>query len=260
MTENLLQLYTNGFGPKARVFAFGLARPGGILTGWEDPQDPLEDYLRPLEEALEKLEGPIWGYNDAFALKKARPLLGDVQTRDIYRALKKITGADPLPSYALRAFTREEPTSHRELYKIWREAPEELGPAIEKNLRAHGDAHRALLQYREAMSAPGFEVSETARRGQLLTLSGHYTMNLPYFYDDGSFQLEAREGNFQLSLRGEELPYRPGEPIFVVENSLAVEDRPPMAMPESFLLLEEEGKLRWELIGRILRALVAHLG
>ena len=165
-----LQIYCSHYGPKARPVAYGLLGEDYIIE--REAEDPAEDWIAPLNRALESLpiQNTLYLFHGQFETrilwpyltKKARQRLE--RAADLFDEIKKRTAIAPLASYrlaslALQGGYKGSVCVGEDFLPFFKEAmPEALLEQIKANLNAMAATEKYLSHLKNHLHLGDLEI------------------------------------------------------------------------------------------------------
>ena len=243
-----LQIYCSHYGPKARPVAYGLLGEDCIIE--REAEDPAEDWIAPLNRALESLpiQNTLYLFHGQFETrilwpyltKKARERLD--AAADLYDEIKKRTAIAPLASYrlanlALQGGYEGAVCVGEDFPRFFKEAtPEALVEQIKGNLNAMAAAEKYLEQLKSRLRCGALEIDGFSLHPFQITGKTEAAMDRYVQYDDLLYVEKA--GRFTLDAPAKILPYDAQRRALVLESDLPIEQSVPA--PDGYLIFALE--------------------
>lgn len=243
-----LQIYCSHYGPKARPVAYGLLGEDFIIE--REAEDPAEDWIAPLNRALESLpiQNTLYLFHGQFETrilwpyltKKARERLD--AGADLYDEIKKRTALAPLASYRLANLALQDGYEGavcvgEDFSRFFKEAtPEALVEQIKGNLNAMTAAEAYLQQLKSRLRRDDVEIDGFTLHPFQITGKTDGAMDRYVQYDDLLYMEKA--GRFTLDAPAKILPYDAERRALVLESDLPIEQSVPA--PDGYLIFALE--------------------
>ena len=251
-----LQIYCSHYGPKARPVAYGLLGEDFIIEA--EAADPAEDWIAPLNRALESLpiQNTLYLFHGQFETrilwpfltKKARERL-EVAV-DLYDEIKKRTAIALLSSYKMASIAKGAGylkdvivgDGFSEFFKG--ATPDEVAPQIEDNLRAMAAVHAYYEALRRQMRRGELEIQGVTLRPFQIVGKSEGTIDRYVQYDDLLYTEES--GRFTLDAPATLLPYDENRKALVLETDAPVMQS--VEAPEGYLIFALEATVYYDTI------------
>ena len=249
-----LQIYCSHYGPKARPVAYGLL--GEDYTIEREAADPTEDWIAPLNRALESLpiQNTLYLFHGQFETriiwpyltKKARERLE--RAADLYDEIKKRTAIAPLASYRLANLALEGGYDGsvfvgEDFLRFFKEATSEtLVEQIKGNLNAMAAAEKYLQQLKNRLRRGDVEIDGFSLHPFKITGKTEASMDRYVQYDDLLYVEKA--GRFTLDASAKILPYDATRRALVLENDMPIEQN--VSAPEGYLIFALEDNVYYD--------------
>lgn len=243
-----LQIYCSHYGPKARPVAYGLLGEDFLIE--REAEDPAEDWIAPLNRALESLpiQNTLYLFHGQFETrilwpyltKKARQLLE--RAADLYDEIKKRTAIAPLASYrlanlALQGGYKGSVCVGEDFLPFFKEAtPEALVEQIKGNLNAMAATEKYLSHLKNRLRHGDLEIDGFSLHPFQITGKTEASMDRYVQYDDLLYVEKA--GRFTLDAPAKILPYDADRRALVLESDMPIEQSVPA--PEGYLIFALE--------------------
>lgn len=251
-----LQIYCSHYGPKARPVAYGLLWEDFIIE--REVEDPAEDWIAPLNRALESLpiQNTLYLFHGQFETrilwpyltKKARQRLH--VAADLFDEIKKRTALAPLPSYRLMHLAREGGFKGaicvgEDFPPFFKEAgPNDLVEQIEGNLNAMAATERYLEKLKRFLRRGTLEIDGFSLHPFQITGKTDGAMDRYIQWDDLLYVEKACR--FTLDAPAKILPYDAKRRALVLESELPIEQSVPA--PEGYLIFALENIVYYDTI------------
>ena len=239
-----LQIYCSHYGPKARPVAYGLLGEDYIIE--REAEDPAEDWIAPLNRALESLpiQNTLYLFHGQFETrilwpyltKKARERLE--RAADLYDEIKKRTAIAPFASYRLANLALEggykgSVCVGENFPRFFKEADTEtLRAQIEENLKAMAATEKYLSHLKSRLRRGELEIDGFSLQPFQITGTTESSMDRYVQYDDLLYVEKA--GRFTLDAPAKILPYDAERRALVLESDMLIEQSVPA--PEGYLI------------------------
>lgn len=239
-----LQIYCSHYGPKARPVAYGLLGEDYIIE--REAKDPAEDWIAPLNRALESLpiQNTLYLFHGQFETrilwpyltKKARERLE--RAADLYDEIKKRTAIAPFASYRLANLALEggykgSVCVGENFPRFFKEADTEtLRAQIEENLKAMAATEKYLSHLKSRLRRGELEIDGFSLQPFQITGTTESSMDRYVQYDDLLYVEKA--GRFTLDAPAKILPYDAERRALVLESDMLIEQSVPA--PEGYLI------------------------
>ena len=239
-----LQIYCSHYGPKARPVAYGLLGEDYIIE--REAEDPAEDWIAPLNRALESLpiQNTLYLFHGQFETriiwpyltKKARERLE--RAADLYDEIKKRTAIAPLASYRLANLALEcgydgSVFVGEDFLRFFKEATSEtLVEQIKGNLNAMAAAEKYLQQLKNRLRRGDVEIDGFSLHPFKITGKTEASMDRYVQYDDLLYVEKA--GRFTLDAPAKILPYDAQRRALVLESDMPIKQN--VSAPEGYLI------------------------
>lgn len=243
-----LQIYCSHYGPKARPVAYGFLGEDFIIEA--EAADPTEDWIAPLNRALESLpiQNTLYLFHGQFETrilwpyltKKARERLN--VAADLFDEIKKRTAIAPLTSYRLASLALQGAFEGsvcvgEDFLPFFKEAtPEALVEQIKTNLNAMAATENYLQQLKSRLSLGDVEIDGFSLHPFQITGRTDSAMDRYVQYDDLLYVEKA--GRFTLDAPAKILPYDADRRALVLESDLPIAQSVPA--PEGYLIFALE--------------------
>ena len=243
-----LQIYCSHYGPKARPVAYGFLGEDFIIEA--EAADPTEDWIAPLNRALESLpiQNTLYLFHGQFETrilwpyltKKARERLN--VAADLFDEIKKRTAIAPLTSYRLASLALQGAFEGsvcvgEDFLPFFKEAtPEALVEQIKTNLNAMAATENYLQQLKSRLSLGDVEIDGFSLHPFQITGRTDSAMDRYVQYDDLLYVEKA--GRFTLDAPAKILPYDADRRALVLESDLPIAQSVPA--PEGYLIIALE--------------------
>lgn len=239
-----LQIYCSHYGPKARPVAYGLLGEDYIIE--REAEDPAEDWIAPLNRALESLpiQNTLYLFHGQFETrilwpyltKKARERLE--RAADLYDEIKKRTAIAPFASYRLANLALEggyegSVCVGEDFSRFFKEAVlNDLVEQIKGNLNAMAATEKYLRQLKSRLRLGDVEIDGFSLHPFQITGKTEASMDRYVQYDDLLYVEKA--GRFTLDAPAKILPYDAERRALVLESDMPIEQSVPA--PEGYLI------------------------
>ena len=251
-----LQIYCSHYGPKARPVAYGFLGEDFIIEA--EAADPVEDWIAPLNHALESLpiQNTLYLFHGQFETrilwpfltKKARERL-EVAV-DLYDEIKKRTALAPLSSYKMASIAKgagylKDVMVGDGFSDFFKDAtPDKVATQIESNLRAMAAVHAYYEALRRQMRRGELEIQGVSLRP--FQIAGKSTGSIDRYvqYDDLLYTEES--GRFTLDAPATLLPYDENRKALVLETDAPVVQS--VEAPEGYLIFALEATVYYDTI------------
>ena len=249
-----LQIYCSHYGPKARPVAYGLLGEDYIIE--REAEDPAEDWIAPLNRALESLpiQNTLYLFHGQFETriiwpyltKKARERLE--RAADLYDEIKKRTAIAPLASYRLANLALEggykgSVCVGEDFPRFFKESgPNDLMEQIKANLRAMAAVEKYLSRLKGYLCRGDLEIDGFSLRPFQITGKTEASMDRYVQYDDLLYVEKA--GRFTLDAPAKILPYDAERRALVLESDMPIEQSVPA--PEGYLIFALEDNVYYD--------------
>lgn len=243
-----LQIYCSHYGPKARPVAYGLLGEDYIIE--REAEDPAEDWIAPLNSALESLpiQNTLYLFHGQFETrilwpyltKKARERLE--VAADLFDEIKKRTALAPLASYSLANLALEggykgSVCVGENFPRFFKEAgPNDLLEQIKGNLNAMAATEKYLSHLKNHLHRGDLEIDGFSLHPFQITGKTEASMDRYVQYDDLLYVEKA--GRFTLDAPAKILPYDAERRALVLESDMPIEQSVPA--PEGYLIFALE--------------------
>ncbi len=243
-----LQIYCSHYGPKARPVAYGFLGEDFIIEA--EAADPAEDWIAPLNRALESLpiQNTLYLFHGQFETrilwpyltKKARERLN--VAADLFDEIKKRKAIAPLTSYRLASLALQGAFEGsvcvgEDFPRFFKEAtPEALVEQIKGNLNAMAAAEKYLQQLKSHLRLGDVEIDGFSLHPFQITGRTDSAMDRYVQYDDLLYVEKA--GRFTLDAPAKILPYDADRRALVLESDLPIAQSVPA--PEGYLIFALE--------------------
>ncbi|MCU6786762.1 hypothetical protein [Aedoeadaptatus acetigenes] len=243
-----LQIYCSHYGPKARPVAYGLLGEDYIIE--REAEDPAEDWIAPLNRALESLpiQNTLYLFHGQFETrilwpyltKKARERLE--VAADLFDEIKKRTAIASLASYrlanlALQGGFEGSVCVGENFPRFFKEAgPNDLVEQIKGNLNAMAAAEKYLSRLKDRLRRADLEIDGFSLHPFQITGKTDSAMDRYVQYDDLLYVEKA--GRFTLDAPAKILPYDAERRALVLESDMLIEQSVPA--PEGYLIFSLE--------------------
>ena len=243
-----LQIYCSHYGPKARPVAYGLLGEDFLIE--REAEDPAEDWIAPLNRALESLpiQNTLYLFHGQFETrilwpyltKKARQPLE--RAADLYDEIKKRTAIAPLASYrlanlALQGGYKGSVCVGEDFLPFFKEAtPEALVEQIKGNLNAMAATEKYLSHLKNRLRRGDLEIDGFSLHPFQITGKTEASMDR-YVQSDDLLYVE-KAGRFTLDAPAKILPYDADRRALVLESDMPIKQSVPA--PEGYLIFSLE--------------------
>lgn len=243
-----LQIYCSHYGPKARPVAYGLLGEDYIIE--REAEDPAEDWIAPLNRALESLpiQNTLYLFHGQFETrilwpyltKKARQRLE--RAADLFDEIKKRTAIASLASYRLANLTLQggykgSVCVGENFPRFFKEAgPNDLLEQIKANLNAMAAAEKYLSRLKDRLHRADLEIDGFSLHPFQITGKTEASMDRYVQYDDLLYVEKA--GRFTLDAPAKILPYDAERRALVLESDMPIKQSVPA--PEGYLIFALE--------------------
>lgn len=249
-----LQIYCSHYDLKARPVAYGLLGEDYIIE--REAEDPAEDWIAPLNRALESLpiQNTLYLFHGQFETrilwpyltKKARQLLE--RAADLYDEIKKRTAIAPLASYrlanlALQGGYKGSVCVGEDFLPFFKEAtPEALVEQIKGNLNAMAATEKYLSHLKNRLRRGDLEIDGFSLHPFQITGKTEASMDRYVQYDDLLYVEKA--GRFTLDAPAKILPYDADRRALVLESDMPIKQSVPA--PEGYLIFALEDNVYYD--------------
>ena len=249
-----LQIYCSHYGPKAHPVAYGLLGEDFLIE--REAEDPAEDWIAPLNRALESLpiQNTLYLFHGQFETriiwpyltKKARERLE--RAADLYDEIKKRTAIAPLASYRLANLALEggykgSVCVGEDFPSFVKESgPNDLMEQIKANLRAMAAVEKYLSRLKGYLCRGDLEIDGFSLRPFQITGKTEASMDRYVQYDDLLYVEKA--GRFTLDAPAKILPYDAERRALVLESDMPIEQSVPA--PEGYLIFALEDNVYYD--------------
>ena len=249
-----LQIYCSHYGPKARPVAYGFLGEDFIIEA--EAADPAEDWIAPLNRALESLpiQNTLYLFHGQFETrilwpyltKKARERLE--MAADLYDEIKKRTAIAPLASYrlvnlALEGGFKGSVCVGEDFPRFFKEAcPNDLVEQIKGNLNAMAATEKYLSHLKSRLRREDLEIDGFSLHPFQITGKTDGAMDRYVQYGDLLYLEKA--GRFTLDAPAKTLPYDAQRRALVLESDMPIEQSVPA--PEGYLIFALDGAVYYD--------------
>lgn len=239
-----LQIYCSHYGPKARPVAYGLLGEDYIIE--REAEDPAEDWIAPLNRALESLpiQNTLYLFHGQFETrilwpyltKKARARME--MAADLFDEIKKRTALAPLASYRLANLALEggykgSVCVGEDFPRFFKEACQnDLLEQVEGNLKAMAATEKYLSHLKDRLRRGDLEIDGFSLHPFQITGKTEASLDRYVQYDDLLYVEKA--GRFTLDAPAKILPYDANRRALVLESDMPIEQSVPA--PEGYLI------------------------
>lgn len=243
-----LQIYCSHYGPKARPVAYGLLGEDYIIE--REAEDPAEDWIAPLNRALESLpiQNTLYLFHGQFETRILWPYLTKKARKrlevavDLFDEIKKRTALAPLASYRLANLALEGGFNGsvcvgENFPRFFKEAgPNDLVEQIKGNLNAMAATEKYLHQLKSRLRRGDLEIDGFSLHPFQIAGKTEASMDRYVQYDDLLYVEKA--GRFTLDAPAKILPYDAERRALVLESDMLIEQSVPA--PEGYLIFALE--------------------
>ena len=249
-----LQIYCSHYGPKARPVAYGFLGENFLIE--REAEDPAEDWIAPLNRALESLpiQNTLYLFHGQFETrilwpyltKKARERLE--MAADLFDEIKKRTAIAPLASYrlvnlALEGGFKGSVCVGEDFPRFFKEAcPNDLVEQIKGNLNAMAATEKYLSLLKSRLRREDLEIDGFTLHPFQITGKTDGAMDRYVQYDDLLYV--EKEGRFTLDAPVKMLPYDAQRRALVLESDIPIEQSVPA--PEGYLIFALDGAVYYD--------------
>ena len=249
-----LQIYCSHYGPKARPVAYGFLGENFLIE--REAEDPAEDWIAPLNRALESLpiQNTLYLFHGQFETrilwpyltKKARERLD--MAADLFDEIKKRTAIAPLASYrlvnlALQGGFKGSVCVGEDFPRFFNEAcPNDLVEQIKGNLNAMAATEKYLSHLKSRLRQGDVEIDGFTLHHFQITGKTDGAMDRYVQYDDLLYVEKA--GRFTLDAPAKMLPYDTQHRALVLESDMPIEQS--VQVPEGYLIFALDGAVYYD--------------
>ena len=251
-----LQIYCSHYGSKARPVAYGLLGEDFLIE--REAEDPAEDWIAPLNRALESLpiQNTLYLFHGQFETrilwpyltKKARERLEGAV--DLFDEIKKRTALAPLSSYKMASMAKDtgylkDVIVGEGFSEFFKDAtPDEVATQIKSNLRAMAAVHAYYEGLRRHLRRGELEIQGFTLRPFQIAGKSEGTIDRYVQYDDLLYTEE--RGRFTFDGPATLLPYDDKRKALVLETDAPIEQS--VEAPEGFLIFALEDTVYYDTI------------